>query len=542
MARAAYTLILLSSNRTDRVDVGPPPDFKLVDQYHLPFEGADDPHVRVDAALLAIPKVGRWVWILWEGANTQLLDMPTNAVEGLEREQLYDALSFEAETLSGVPTADSAIEGVLQRVKVLPEFRRFWITEIAASLRDKFEDSIVRAGAQFAGVIHPGAFPRETWVTPAPEGAGREWRRIEIWEQFSFYLHGQANGNVETKIIRASPGSENWIAELPTEGKISWMALGPAARVNASGEDIPDPNRVRLWDALMPEGGANSALEAVKIEFPSDAAPVEWLRAWASELNAKQPRIPIVIPPSARVSPYRLYYIVGGLAASFALSISLAHGGYLTYEAENVRVVAEKLEQVRAQNAPPDTSPQEEAKLKAEAEKLQPKLKELEKLEASLAIESARVEKIIAEITARQNRLDKLQSVHRPAVTELIAAIADFEKRESTSQLVIKDVRQEESGKLRLTGLCRQGSLAAIFASKLEQRLSKSGWVVGAAQKSQREDKLAYDFNIELTPAVLLDLPASIARGNQDRLPSPLQAGGRNGTETARVPEGAPKK
>ncbi len=68
-------------------------------------------------------------------------------------------------------------------------------------------------------------------------------------------------------------------------------------------------------------------------------------------------------------------------------------------------------------------------------------------------------------------------------------------------------MRQEGGGELRLTGLCRRSSFADSFATRLETRLTKAGWIIGAAQKRLRDDRLAFDFSLLLTPVVMSDAP-----------------------------------
>ena len=242
--RAALTLIFLGAHRTDRVDLGPAPGFAVLEQSHKTAQGSDDPAERVEACLVSTPRIGKVVWVLWEGASAQVLDMPNGVVQGMEREQLAGALGFEAEPLTGVPAAESAIDGVQQKGAdgVLPEFRRFWITQLTSEVRDKIEQVVTRAGARFAGITHPGGLPRDRWDSALAPEAPHEWRRIEIWDQVTFSIHSTAEGGIDTRIIRTS--SEGWTSVLPTEGQVSWMAAGPATHSGAGGQRVPDPQRM----------------------------------------------------------------------------------------------------------------------------------------------------------------------------------------------------------------------------------------------------------------------------------------------------------
>jgi len=492
--RPAYTLILLGAERTDRVDVGPGPNFPVLAEHHHASQGGDDPVQRLEASLVSTPKVGKQVWLLWEGASAHVLDMPAGVVEGLERAQLADTLSFEAEPLTGIPSGDSAIDGVPQSGSTLAEFKRFWITQVTVAMRERLEEAVTRANAKLAGIVHPGGLPRADWKVEKPGDAVAEWRRVEVWDQLTFVLHGTRDGRIETKVIRSSPGSKAWTSQVPTEGPLSWMGPAPVTRVGPDGRHVSD--------APLPVSAEGVPVQPTKIEFPQDKAPTDWLRAWAAELAAKPRRVPVV-ESSSQVSPHRKFYIVGGVAASLALAAVLAHGGLLTVRAGQARDRADQLERVRVALAPPNNSDKETAQINAEIERLKPRLAELLDTETALAAQDAKIEKVAAETAARQTRLSQLQSVHGPALGELLAALADAEKNENPAEIIVKEVRQDSAGALQLTGLCSQPAFADAFATQLESRLAQSGWKVGAAQKSVRSDKLAFDFSIVLTPAVL---------------------------------------
>ena len=501
--RASFSLIFLGAQRTDRVDLGPGPAFPVLEQFHQAGRNSDDPAERVETSIASNPKIGKVVWVLWEGASAQVLDLPKGVVHGMEREQLAGALGFEVEPLTGIPAAESAIDGfqLNSTDNAQPEFRRFWITQLTSEVRNKVEDVITKGGARFAGIIHPGGLPRDRWDAKLAPETPHEWQRIEIWDQVTFSLHGLPDGSVDTRIVRSEPGSERWVADLPSEGTIAWMSAGPATKVNSRGQRVPDAQRMAMWDTLMSPGSGGNPVEPVKIDFPEDAAPVDWLRAWVSELTA-QKRVPTVEPPS-RISPYRKFYVLGGTAAAVALTACLVHGSMLSSKAARAQTQADYLEKSRIAQAPKFNPAIEEAQAAAESEKLQARQKELEKLETSLAAQSDRIETTAAQLAARQIRQNQLHAAHRSALAALFTALADSERNDNPGDIVVKDIRQTENGELRLSGICRRGSVADAFASRLGARLEKAGLNVGAAQKLLRDDRLAYDFTLVLTPMVL---------------------------------------
>lgn len=496
--RAVHTVILLGVQRTDRVDLGRAPAYPVVAQHHQISNGTDDPVRRLEAALEASPKPGKLVWILWEGAVAQMLDLPSGVVDGLEREQLANTLSFEAEPLSGIPAAESAIDGIPHRNPngALPEFRRYWVTQLPSLIVSRLQESVAATGSRLAGITHPGGLPRESWELGAADG-GQDWRRVEVWDQLTFALQGRADGTVETRIMRAPPGTDSWTSELPTDGPLSWLGPGPATRVGPDGRRISD---------LLPTDDRGGPLRPTKIEFPPDAAPVEWLRAWVAELTSQPRRVPAVYSHS-HASPNRKFYVSGGLAAALTLALIAGHATWLSVRTADLKAKADHQASLRLRMAPKDESPREVAKLTQEAEPYKAQLAELDAKLTMLKAEEERRAKLVGKVEAQRASSAEFQRIHRPALAGLLAALAESEQIDPTSDLVIKDVRKQDNGDLIINGVCRQPRYADAFAMRLEDRLSRAGWKVSAAQKRRRHDGEAFNYSVALTPAVLSDNP-----------------------------------
>jgi hypothetical protein len=430
------------------------------------------------------------VWILWEGASTQMLDMPAGVVEGLDQSELNESLSFEAETLSGVPAGDSAIDAVHQTDTgdALSELRRFWVTQVPAGVQAKLETVIGRVNAKLAGIAHPGGLPRAHWGAGAASTELEKWRRLEVWNQLTISLFGKVDGSVETRVIRSTPGTEAWLAELPTTGPIAWMGPTPANRIG------PDGQRVTLL------GAGGIPLEPQRIDLPADSAPVEWLRAWVSELSSPSRRVPCV-RVSLNASPNRKFFIAGGVLASLVLAVCAAHGLWLTAETSAAHDRAVKLEHEAVAFARPDTSAQEVSQITSEISRLQPTFDANKQEIAQLQNDLGSQQTTLDTLNAQHAQLVQLQTVHRRALPELVAALVDSSVKDNPADLVVEEVRQESNSDLRLTGLCRDSAFADAFATKLEARLSKAGWLLSPATKQLREDG-AYNFSIELTPVV----------------------------------------
>jgi hypothetical protein len=499
--RATHTLVFLGASRTDRIDFGPGPDFPVVWQNHKTTLTNEEPEIRLEAILVEGPKVGKSVWVLWEGATAIMLDMSNGVVSGLEKNELNDVLSFEAEPLTGVSAADSAIGGIGQRSTkdLLPDSKRYWVTQIPATLRDKLDEAVTRTGSRLLGITHPGGLPRAHWGERTEAERAIEWRRVEIWDELTFSLHGRTDGTVETRVIRSSPGSEKWAADLPKEGPAFWMGPGPVTRVGPDGQ--------RVTDALTLFDDRGDPIETEKIDLPRDKVPAEWLHAWIEELASTTRRVPVV-ERFSNVSPDRKFYIAGGVCAALALIVCVAQGEWIGYQTAKTDARAAQLQAMRAQFAAVDNSKQEEAATAALADKLKDQADDLDKQLQKLRDDQTAVDKKEAEISARREQVSYLQKIHRPAIAALLKAVAEVEEN-SGAQVVVKDIRQATDGSnLVLTGLCRHAPAANAFALWLQERLSDSGWRVGAARKRMRDDMQAFNFTLVLTPKALSN-PAS---------------------------------
>jgi len=590
LGRASHTIIFLGADRTDRLDLGPGPAFKVLGQIHLAATDTDEPTARLEKVLTQVKgakrgisgpggKIGRRVWVLWERAGTQALDISAGVVDGLDRQQLHDSLSFEAEPLTGLPAADSAIDGIHQLTdgEDAGGFRRFWITQVPASVLTDWQELLTPLGARLAGVAHPGGLPRERWSESAhpaavvrskpalalarelTNGAGGEsmgvssrnlaedaeghsaaiglaerafdlgddddepaisrglghgkWRRLEVWEEVTIVLDGHADGTVDTRLVRARPGSERWPEDLAIENPISWLGPIPSSRIGPDGQTIA----VRSRDG--------TPLAPRRIEFPRNGVPIDWMRAWASELTAKPRRLPVVEPRS-NISPNLKFYLAGGVTTSIVLAAVIAHALLLSNRIDALKARADQLETTRAQFAPKadPRATQHEAELNDQIGQLQPTVDDLTQQESTLRTQVEEAEKRAADAATRDARLAKLRAAHRPAIPLLVAALNNAEQHENPVDLVFKEIRQDNSGVLLLTGLCRDSGLADRFATKLSAELSPAGWQVGAAQKRLRDDGIGFDFTIAITPGVLSGVPLPALAEGQNQQPTTAPA------------------
>jgi hypothetical protein len=510
-SRPKLTLLFLGATGTGRLDVGAGPEFAVqAESWSADAGDPAQPAGRVTAALTGGGPVGRAVWVLWEGAWTQTAELPVATVSGLPDDQLALTLGFEAEPLSGLPAADS----VTVAVPVTPAApgagaagltKTFWLSQVARSVRDDFDEAVRKAGARLAGVLHPGGLARASWGdSPAPAAGPKEWKRVEVWEGATVLLSGRADGTVAVSVSHSRAGSSAWRNELAAFGAAAWTGRTPPPEI--------------LGDSGEP-------IEWTQAALPDGAVPSAWLRAWAAELEAaassKSRRFPLIVPPPRPFA--HTHWVIGGVAAAAAIALCSLHWISVTAQTAEARDEADRLTEMQSAaktrlNAaaglpPPAQREAEEKAAKAETAEHEERIKELDAEETALLKEREVVEAAARDLTERERRRQDLASRHRRAVPELLAALVDAEKNESPAEVIVKEVRLEPSGELRLTGLSARPGLADRFARKLSERLTGHGWKVGPAGKRLREDREAFDFALLLTPKVLYDQATGIAGG-----------------------------
>lgn len=502
--RPAYTLLLLNADATARIDFGPGPDFAVIAGRRQPAAGTEDPAMRTGQALALGGQVGRTVWVFWEGAWTQTVDMPAAAVMGLTSEQLGRSLAFEVEPLSAIPATESLIEAIPVApvgAEADPTRQTFWITQVSVTVREAVEALVRKAGGKFGGLLHPGGLPRSGWGSTPP--AGGEWRRVEVWDQATVILSGRGADAPAIRIVNSRPGSPGWSAHLPAVGPVTWTARTPAPEV-LNDEGVP--------------------LEWVPATLPAESVPADWARAWAAELSARERRVP-VIRAEERGAPNTRYFAIAGAAAAAVLVACAAHALPIYQATADAKAKADAggaKPSEKALAARRDAVAKQEKALTAELESLRADIKALEKQEQVLAEQRVEEQKRADEIRARHARREARVAAHRVSLAALMESIIEAEQKDSRD-LSIRAVRSEDGGRLRLSGWCTGPGRAEDLAVRLTKALTDAGWQVGPAQTKVWPDRPVWDFWIILTPRLLTDRePAPRSAGAVRRVPVPV--------------------
>ena len=177
------TILLISSTRIVRGDIriGSPAEVELWQQ---PRPAVSELEILVDAAMRLGPKPGRVTWILSSDIWTHIMNLPVASSSGANRDQLQKALSFEAETLSGINAFDSIVG--LNPLGAKGVENQFWVIQVLASQRNALEKVVKSFGSRFGGICHPGGLPR---VLAEVNRVPKSWQRIEVWAGGIFCIH-----------------------------------------------------------------------------------------------------------------------------------------------------------------------------------------------------------------------------------------------------------------------------------------------------------------------------------------------------------------
>jgi len=460
------TFVLITRDELLRADLprGSADGVRLAREVRPPV---DDLSSLVEAALRLSPERPAAVWVLATDLWTQTLALTAGSVAGLEPERLARALGFEAEPYSGI----SGIEARAGYI-ALPASagdREFWITVLPESQLQQIEFAVTQAGGRLAGVAHPGGLPR-TLADEAPPA----WRRIELWPGALVGVTGGSDVAPRVDIINGEPRSGRWSQDIQrwnapprAELALQWLlATSGVPRAEMPAEDGLD---------LSAPGGAERLLAA-----------------WAGELAAAQPRVPVIFPARRPMSVAARRGLSIGVAL---LCAAVCTGHYWFVEMVRTRQVAET------------------ARLRRPAEQVQQIKKEADALRTKRDKLQGEYDKLSGDVTTcRQTLLAQRLRVAR--LMELLAKQpADeflLEKIESTADHVV------------LHGLALRPEAVNLLARALNAELEPLGWRVQTPKNKAQELLVGggpwkFELSLDDAPPAMAPRPqATAATGNRE--------------------------
>jgi len=291
------TILFVTPQRLVRADFGSEPAPVLRNLWQAPAPAGELLPILAEGALLLGPLTRAGVYVIASTVATQFLSVPAAKVGGLEGEELLRALSFEAESLSGLNPFESALGAVPQGES--NGERQYWVTQLPIGELQQMDESLARHKSILSGVLHAGGLPRNV----ESGSAGEPWQRVEVWNDAVFCVDTSASGSFKLHLIPSPPNRANWQPEAD-----SWFkGCGPSMHRETL---VSDPS----W--LSTTGGGQSLDEEQVLR--------SFLTAWAKELAQPRSRIPVV-RPAPRPMPASARWAIGGGLAAVAVLVCLAH-------------------------------------------------------------------------------------------------------------------------------------------------------------------------------------------------------------------------
>ena len=444
--RIQTTLILVTAARVVRADFDGAPDAALPRIWKSPRKPGTGVPEAVRSALALGGLPGTRIWVLAEDFWAQSLALPTAQTDRLAPQELADALAFEAEPFSNLPPGETVV-GV-RGGKPENSTTPFWVVECARSDMVALQEIATRAGGRLAGASHPGGLP----VALDETRAGQAWRRLEKWQ--AGWVLVQSDGRTA---VTAQSLSASRLAEAVSSGPERPEGLAADAGV---WRELP------LAGRIAPACGLDD-----------DVLLRRWLAAWARCVAMTPERTALLFAPAVP-TPFNRYVKVGTAAEVAVLVLCLLHASGAGCRHDHL---ARKLGEVRESVGQIEQVERENTAARQQIAALQQKQREY---------------KEAAELLARQRRAFPL----------LLRALAEAH----SPDVVIRELRNEGSGRLRISGLSLTPDAVDDLTGRLSSALREGGWVVAPAGKSAQgllDDAGPWHFVLRATQTDLADLP-----------------------------------
>jgi hypothetical protein len=411
----ALTLLLITPTRLIRADFHGRREPALRHIWEARAPAGETVPLLAEAAFLLGPPRKCDVFVLSTSVSCQILSVPASKVNGLEGEELSNALSFEAEAMSGINPFDSALAA--QPAGANGQDRTFWVSQMSLADLGQIQSSLDERKANLRGMAHPAGLPRPLGTALAG------WQRVELWNDLVMAIDGSHATNPRMNVLNGSPGRGLW------------------------------QNQVDQWFGPEPRDRAVMIADSSMIQFASgptvslDEEPIlkAWLQQWAVEALQDKVRIPLVRPAPKPMPDAQRWALAAGLTLG-ACGICLGHYFFIQHQE---RVLARALEAAKR-------PAQDLAVAKGNADRLQTELEAVNREMRDIH-------------DLRQFWKDTLDKEHRRHAT-LLGTLA----LATPVDLAITTI-DEAGGELRLSGLSMTPEVAG-FATNMATALEPFGW------------------------------------------------------------------
>lgn len=522
MARPAQTLILITRHTVVRADYRR--GAVAFGEWSQPRPELPDLASVVEYALSLGPRPGRAVWVLSTDLWTQTLALPVAKVAGLKADDLDQALGFEAESYSGIPSYESAI-GSIAFPPARGE-RMCWLTQVRMAEREAVVEAVTRAGGSLAGMLHPGGLPQRLHRDdPGP------FERLELWPDAVIGLRREVDGTWQTRVWNSDPPLNRWQADAAT-----WLRANP---ISEEAETLTADGLAEPHDRLAPVVALDDA-NRLK----------QWLAAWAARLASRDRGVP-VIPPPVRAMSVPARAMVAVALMLFVAALGAVHGFAMQRQVDDLNATFAQ-EKTALKNAE-DFNKMVEGKF-AEREKLRVERTKLEKENERLAKElgglMADRAKVDAELESRRTEREQAKSRlrlerekaaaghvqdqelrskdhervrgqhaeeiqrHRERFGRLLQELA----KQKPDDLVIQKIEQA-GNTLTISGLALMPNHPDRFATDLAPLLRSCGWSVQPAKTviNKVDDTELHAFSIAIVDMAKLPEVSDTPRVEESR-------------------------
>ncbi|WP_254510184.1 PilN domain-containing protein [Anatilimnocola floriformis] len=405
---------------------------------------AELPELIDTAARLDRTKPGK-TWVLAEDFWAQKLTVNQDMLVGLSHADAAKALGFEAESLSGQSAIDADLNFV--RLEGTRERSEYWVLQVPNWVRDQAENSIRRAGGQFAGLLHPGGLP-----TPIDRNATGTWGRIETWSGITLAVGQASDSRMKLAIAAGDSRATAWQRAME-----SWLSsLGPTSRLQHLTE--------RPQTLPLPQTAESLNLH--------DRHVLEaWLLQWAAFLQRSEPAVPHILPAKRPMSQ--------GMRVAIAITLLLIVCGIAATDQILTRL---QMAVLKAEIAAYQKTDQDQAAAKKQVDELEKKIKE----------EQKRVDRLSVAIPQTEAAVD----IFRRRWTELLGILS----RACPQDVVVQRIRREGNS-VRIEGKSLEQPPLSDFAVELGRQLGPLGWSVAPEYEIKPEflkHGKVYAFSLQL--------------------------------------------
>lgn len=392
--------------------------------------------------------LGSKVFVLTSEIWLQTITFSKRRVSFLKPNEIQQALTFEAESSSGILAGESCLTWKFLGSQDAESF--YGVLQMLGTQMQQIESLLRTYKTQFAGIAHPAAIPLPVFSLEgiSPE----EWQRIELWPDC---VVGVLQSNETKKIpifhvLHQLPQMGDWEGELEAWFQKFNFPLGNHLMTSHRGIAVVSQNYSHF----------------VNLEF--EEKKKAWLEAWASIIFSPASTL-LFLAPTKRPLSTKTHLLIA--LALMALTVLGCLGIHYRLH-------------------------QKKASLQQELLLVKTPIQEWERLQRSVRELKKELEK--TETLAKEKQDDfrlfqELFNGQRERYAFLLKALGEACPQDTMIQEIVQEFQQ-----IRLRGISLNANDANWYAQQLQKTLKGVGWDVRSPLKTNLTGTLAWKFEIEI--------------------------------------------